>query len=233
MTNNLLFRNHIETVASRCRGLSAWILRTFVTREKTPMLKLFNSLVLPRIDYCSQLWAPHHNQDWAALEAIQRRFTSQIAEVKHKDYQSRLKDLRLYSSQRRTERYQLIYLWKILEGYAPNLTANTVTTKFSERRGRYCVIPKLKNSCCSSKTSTIRENTFAIHAPSVFNVLPKKLRNITGVTVETFKHHLDKFLSDIPDQPSVSGYAGQRAAATNSIMQQIQHIGGGTNGADL
>ena len=233
MSQNLLFRDHIQIIAARCRGLSAWILRTFVTREKIPMLTLFNSLILPRIDYCSQLWAPHHNQDWAALEAIQRRFTNQITEVKSLDYWSRLKKLRLYSSQRRTERYQLIYLWKIMEGLAPNLKSNKVITKFSERRGRYCVIPTLKTRSCSAKISTIRENSFAIHTPTVFNSLPKKLRDITGVTVETFKHHLDRCLSNIPDQPSVSGYSGQRAAATNSIIHQIKHIGGGTCGADL
>ena len=197
------------------------------------MLKLFNSLVLPRVDYCSQLWAPHYNKDWAALEAIQRRFTNQIAEVKHLDYWARLKALRLYSSERRTERYQIIYLWKIIEGYAPNLPVNKVSTKTSDRRGRYCTVPKLKRSDCSSKIKTIRESTFGIHAPMLFNALPKHIRNISGVTVDTFKLHLDKVLSHIPDQPSVTGYAGHRAAATNSILHQIQHIGGGTNGSDL
>lgn len=233
MSNNLMFRDHIDILCSKCRGLSAWILRTFLTREKVPMLKLFNSLVLPRIDYCSQMWAPHHNQDWAALEAIQRRFTNQIAEVKDLDYWSRLKTLSLYSTQRRTERYQIIYLWKIIEGLAPNLSANEVCTKLSDRRGRYCIVPKLKRSECSNKIKTIRENTFGIHATVLYNCLPKHIRDITGVRVETFKLHLDKLLSKIPDQPSVTGYAGQRAAATNSITDQIQHIGGGTYGSDL
>ena len=120
-----------------------------------------------------------------------------------------------------------------MEGHAPNLTANKVTTKFSERRGRYCIVPTLKTKDCSAKTSTIRENSFAIHAPSLFNALPKEVRNITGVSVETFKLHLDRCLTNIPDQPSVPGYSGQRAAASNSIIHQIKHIGGGTNGTDL
>ena len=169
MYNKLMFRDHIDILWSKCRGLSAWILRTFLTREKVPMLKLFNSLVLPRIDYCSQMWAPHHNQDWAALEAIQRRFTNQIAEVKDLDYWSRLKTLSLYSTQRRTERYQIIYLWKIIEGLAPNLSANEVCTQLSDRRGRYCIVPKLKRSECSNKIKTIRANTFGSPSNVIYN----------------------------------------------------------------
>ena len=55
MSRNLKFHDQTETIASKCRSLSGWILRTFTTREAAPMLKLFNSLLLPRIDYCSQL----------------------------------------------------------------------------------------------------------------------------------------------------------------------------------
>ena len=233
MSTNLLFRDHIETLATRCRGLSAWILRTFITRDKVPMLKLFNSLVLPRMDYCSQMWAPHHNRDWSAIEGIQRRFTSKINEVKPLDYWSRLRSLRLYSIERRIERYQIIYVWKILEGHAPNLRINKIQPKLSDRRGRYCILPSLKHSACSAKIITIRENSFGVHAPRIFNILPKSIRGITGVKVDSFKLHLDRFLSTIPDQPSVTGYAGYRAAVSNSIIHQTQQIGGGTYGAGL
>ena len=62
-SNNLQFSEQIETIASKCRSLSGWILRTFITRETTSMLKLFNSLLLPKIDYCSQLWSPHQTNE--------------------------------------------------------------------------------------------------------------------------------------------------------------------------
>ena len=232
MSNNLMFKDHIESLATRCRGLSAWILRTFTTRAEAPMLTLFKSLIQPRMDYCSQLWAPHHNKDWTVLEAIQRRYTSKINGVKDLDYWSRLKCLHLYSTERRTERYRIIYLWKIIEGYAPNLKLNKITTKCSDRRGRFCVLPRLKREC-TAKTTTIRENSFAVHAAKLFNELPKEIRNMSSVTIETFKRHLDKTLASIPDQPSVPGYAGQRSAATNSLLDQIQHYRGGTYGAGL
>ena len=234
MSRDMKFSDQIEKIASKCRSLSGWILRTFTTREKAPMLKLFNSLLLPRIDYCSQLWSPYLNSDWNKLEAIQRRFTSKISETTDLDYWSRLKVLRQYSLERRAERYKILYLWKILEGFAPNLSSNRITTNYSERRGRYCNIPRLnRGTSCSAKINTIRENSFSVQAPKLFNCLPKKLRNLTGVSVDTFKHHLDNLLATLPDQPGVPGYAGSRAAASNSIYHQIMNIGGGIYDAGL
>ena len=234
MSRNMKFHDHIETIASKCRSLSGWILRTFTTREAVPMLKLFNSLLLPRIDYCSQLWSPHLVGDWNKLEAIQRRFTSKISDLRDIDYWSRLKLLKQFSLQRRAERYKILYCWKIMESLAPNLSTNAIQVKYSERRGRSCVLPKLQNShLCSAKINTIRENSFSVQGPKLFNCLPKKIRNITGVRVETFKHHLDKLLTNIPDQPGVPGYAGSRAAATNSITDQIQISGVGRIAAGL
>ena len=224
MSSDLKFKNHHIKTATKCRSLSAWILRTFITRESDTMTKLFNSLILPRIDYCSQLWAPHNVSDWNELEAIQRRFTHRITELKDLDYWSRIKRLRMYSIERRFERYRIIYLWKILENLAPNPN-NKIVSKHSERRGRYVVIPNIKKQC-SAKIITIRENSFTIHSAKLFNTLPKMIRNITDVRVETFKHHLDKLLRHIPDEPGIPGYAGRRAGASNSIYHQMSYYGG-------
>ena len=225
MSSDLKFKDHHRKIATKCRSLSAWTLRTFITRDSDTMTKLFNSLILPRIDYCSQLWAPHNVSDWNELEAIQRRFTHRIDSLKDLDYWDRLKCLRMYSIERRTERYKIIYLWKILENLAPNLNSNKIVSKYSERRGRYVVIPNIKKQC-SAKINTIRENSFSIHSAKLFNALPKRIRNITDVRVETFKHHLDKLLHHIPDEPGIPGYAGRRAGASNSIYHQISYYGG-------
>lgn len=76
----------------RATQLVGWIMQTFKSREKEVMLTLWKSLVLPHLDYCSQLWNP--------LEQIQRSFTRQINGLKNIDYWKRLKILKLYSLQR-------------------------------------------------------------------------------------------------------------------------------------
>ena len=54
----------------------------------------------------------------------------------------------------------------------------------------------------------------------IFNLLPVWLRNLDGVTVDQFKGELDKFLSLVPDEPTIPGRG--RAATTNSFLDQLQ-----------
>ena len=103
------------------------------------MLTMFKSIVLSRLDYGSQLWSPFLIKHITQLEKIQRSFTKHITGMNDMPYHERLKSLGLYSLQRRRERYCIIYIWKIIEGLAPNFS-NPVTSTFSGRRGRSCVI---------------------------------------------------------------------------------------------
>ena len=49
MSQNLTFVEQIKTVYNKCSQLMGWILRTFISRERTVMLLLFKSLVLSRV----------------------------------------------------------------------------------------------------------------------------------------------------------------------------------------
>ena len=54
-------------------------------------------------------------------------------------YNEKLKAIKLYSLQRRRERYCIIYVWKVLEGLVPNFSHPIIAT-LSDRRGRLCTI---------------------------------------------------------------------------------------------
>ena len=54
-----------------------------------------------------------------------------------------------------------------------------------------------------------------------FKSLPRKLRNMTGVKVDTFKNHLDSWMMQIPDLPKCNGYQRFTAANSNTIYDQI------------
>ena len=56
----------------------------------------------------------------------------------------------------------------------------------------------------------------------IFNLLPASIRTLNGVSVSEFKCELDRFLAGVPDQPTCPGR--QRAAATNSLLDQLQLI---------
>ena len=58
LSSDASFHDHIEKIVSSCKQLIGYMLRTFKTRDEITMLTLWKQLILPRIEYCSQLWYP-------------------------------------------------------------------------------------------------------------------------------------------------------------------------------
>ena len=109
LDNDASFQCHISKTIAKAKNISSWILRTFNTRRRKPMLLLWKTLVLPVLDYCSQLWSPFKKGEIEKIEALQRWFTAKISGMNNMDYWERLHSLGLYSLERHRERYIIIY----------------------------------------------------------------------------------------------------------------------------
>jgi len=219
-SNDLLFREHINKVTSSCRVAMGIILRSFYSREKEPMMRLFNAYVRSKMEYCSVVWSPSEQTYINEIEKIQKAFTSRIEGVENMDYHERLKELKLYSLERRRERYYMIYGWQQMEG----IKENSLKLKESERGTRLIISPKMPGEYdgvrISRSIKTTIDNGPARKTARLFNRLPRGVRRITGVTTKTFKGHLDEWLGSVPDEPGAGGYQRRRAAKTNSIIDQ-------------
>ncbi|XP_076066688.1 uncharacterized protein LOC143040028 [Oratosquilla oratoria] len=201
--------------------MASWVLRTFSSREPQVMLTLWRALVQPTLDYCSQLWSPHEKGEIQRLEAVQRSFTRQIQGMRELNYWDRLKELNLFSQQRRRDRYRAIYLWKILEKHTPDPTnSSTLHSQYNKRTGRKCKRRTLPTKA-PERIKTLPAASLGHEGPRIFNALPKQIRDKTGCTVDTFKAGLDRYLTSLPDEPPVPGYTDNCRAASNSIPDQV------------
>ena len=142
-----------------------------------------------------------NQMNMSRLEKLQSSFTRKMKSTKELNYWERLKHFQMLSQERRMQRYKIIYTWKILEGKVPNCG---ITSHENARKGRLCIIPALKRS--NQKIQTLRENSFQIIGPRLFNCLPSNIRNKTKCSIDDFKFLLDQFLSKIPDEPKLPGY---------------------------
>ena len=231
MQNNALFHEQIAKVEASGRRLCSWAMRTFLSRDKRTMLTLWKQLIQPVIDYCSPLWIPHQRKDLERLEAVQRRFTSKITEVKELDYRDRLKALGLYSIQRRFERFMVINVWKILEGYTVNVNkkiVTKVTMRNQTRIGRMCYF-KVPKPTGGIAIQTVAFNSFTCRAPRLFNRMPLEIREIRRLpqlsataNILRFKSRLDKYLSCVPDLPLINGYPH---CSDNSLLNRVAKPG--------
>ena len=50
----------------------------------------------------------------------------------------------------------------------------------------------------------MRNQSFQVAGPRLFNCLPKYLRNTKNCSIEEFKEKLDAFLTRVPDEPKVN-----------------------------
>lgn len=215
------FSEHISMAVSKARQKMGWILRTFRTREREPMMTLYKALVRPLTEYCCQLWNPYKIGEIQALESVQRSFTARISDLKNVNYWNRLSALKIYSLQRRRERYIIIYIWKIISGRVPDLEANSrIITRYHPRRGLLCCIRKLPRTAAVS-VRTRMDNSFSVQGARLFNCLPVHVRE-TVDKLSTFKSRLDEFLKMVPDEPRLPHYWS--GAASNSIVDQTRCV---------
>ena len=215
LSDDATFTEHITRTAKSASLMCGWILRTFKTRERLPLITLWKALVSPVLDYCSQLWSPSTPGLIQSLETVQSSFFKKIVGLYSLDYWEQLKSLKMSSLQRRRERYTCIYVWKVLEGLVPNFG---LQSNHSIRRGRSCNVPAVKRAG-SHRHQTIRFNSLGVLGPRLFNHLPARIRDMTGCSVDSFKRALDKHLDTVPDQPRLPKLVRFCTKGSNCLLE--------------
>ena len=215
------FDVHIEKVCKKARQKSGWLFRTFYSRNTIFLRQMFKSLVQPHLDYCSQLWSPSEGPNLDKVEKVLKDFTKRIPELQNMNYWQRLEKMNMSSEQRRIERYKIIYIWKTMNDLVPN--CGLEWTEAGDRRGRICLIPKLKGS---TKVQKLRQQSFQMSGPRLWNCLPKSVRNMKTKEIEEFKQTLDEYLSKVPDEPKCDGLIPGASNVlsgrpTNTIIYQV------------
>ena len=122
-SQELTFEHHTRMITNKGKQMGGWILRTFITRSPAVMKTLLKQLIYPTIEYNCILWSPINQLLIDLLESVQSTFLKQIKSPTlgiNSDYWDRLAHYKLYSLQRRRERYAIIYTWKVLHNIYPN-----------------------------------------------------------------------------------------------------------------
>merc|ERR1711913_247521 len=92
-SKDVSFSDHIDDLVLSSKIKAGLLLRTFKMREAEPMMKMFNSFIRSKLDYCSLIWNPVKKEDIDKIERVQGYFMVKIRGLEGMDYYVRLEIL--------------------------------------------------------------------------------------------------------------------------------------------
>lgn len=116
ITQELKWNVHVKHATKKANAIVYLVRKSF--KFLTPQLFriIFQSYILPILEYCHSVWSPYFAEDLQQLDSVLRKASKLVPTLRHLTYPERLTNLRLTTSRDRFQRGDLVETYKILNG---------------------------------------------------------------------------------------------------------------------
>jgi len=236
---HMAFKDHMRKVIAGGKMTSAWLLRSFRSREVRVLLLLLKSIIVPKMEYACLVWSPSTVGAIQEMEQVQKSFTANMRPFRHRhrrscpqrcmlrttrSYHERLERLRIYSLQRRRERYHCIYAYHIITGWVPRPKG----FQFHETsRHGIRVEPMVAPHGTPTSLRRMMDNSPVSRMARSWNAMSSFLKGVSSFQCfQDWKKALTTWLSRVQDHPY-----GPWPGSNNTLAEQARFAKGADEAA--
>jgi ribonucleases P/MRP protein subunit RPP40 len=175
-----------NVAVKKANAILGMIKRNIEFKSKENVIRLYKSLVRPRLEFCVQAWSPYLKKDIDVIERVQRRATKLIEGYGKLSYADRLYRTKLIPLEKRRVRGDLIQVFKMIKGF-DKIDYRSYFEISQDKRTRGHSLKLIKRRC----NGELRKHFFTQRVVDSWNGLPQIV--VDADTINTFKNRLDEF----------------------------------------
>jgi Reverse transcriptase (RNA-dependent DNA polymerase)/Endonuclease-reverse transcriptase len=189
ISDNLKPAAQCAKAARTAQTVLGQIVRAFRYRDRTIFLQLYKQYIRPHLEFAVQAWSPWLQADKELLENVQKHAVGMVSGLQSRDYEGRLKELKLTTLEERRHQADMLQMYKeVSSGHAAQ-TAWFRPAPEAAARTRQNADPL--NVRPNHGRLELRRNAFTVRVGEPWNAVPahiKKSRTAAGFKRAYAKH---------------------------------------------